>query len=169
MQKPFLIDPSLYDLNKPVADLTEIRRFNQQRFEMELLTAIVYDDWDSKSCVGYRDLTEEEFWVRGHMPNFALMPGVLMCEAAAQVASYFVGKHELMTDCIMGFAGLEGIRFRGIVTPNNRFVIQAKMLHYRKKLISAQFQGILNDKIVCEGVIKGVPLGVSDLNAVSQQ
>ena len=169
MHKSFLVDPALYDLNKPIVDLTEIRRFNQQRFEMEQLTAIVYDDWESKTCVGYRDVTEQEFWVRGHMPNFALMPGVIMCEAAAQLASYYVGKHELMTDCIMGFAGLEDVRFRGIVTPNNRFVIQAKMLKYRKKLITAHFQGVLGDNIVCEGVIKGVPLGVDDLNAVNRQ
>ncbi len=166
MQSPFLIDPSLYDLNRPIADLEEIRRFNQQRFEMEQLTAIVYDDWENRRCAGYRDLTEQEFWIRGHMPNFALMPGVIMCEAAAQLASYYVGKHELMTDCILGFAGLEEVRFRGIVTPGNRFVMQAQMMHFRKKLISAKFQGILGDKIVCEGIIKGVPLNVNDLNAV---
>ncbi|MCL2305643.1 MAG: beta-hydroxyacyl-ACP dehydratase [Planctomycetaceae bacterium] len=169
MKKSFLIDPALYDLNKPIADLTEIRRFNQQRFEMEQLTAIVYDDWENKECAGYRDLTEQEFWVRGHMPDFALMPGVIMCEAAAQLASYYAGKHQLMDNCIMGFAGLENVRFRGIITPGNRFVVQAKLLNFRKKLISAQFQGILNDKIVCEGIIKGVPLGVSDLKAVSRQ
>ena len=166
MQRPFLVDPSLYDLNKPVADSTEIRRFNQQRFEMEQLTAIVYDDWESKSCAGYLDLTDQEFWIRGHMPGVPLMPGVIMCEAAAQLASYYVGKHDLMSDCIMGFAGLEDVRFRGIVTPNNRLVIQAKMLKYRKKLISAHFQCVLDDKIVCEGIVKGVPLGVNDLNAV---
>ena len=158
--KPFLVEPSLYDLEKPIADIEEVRKYNRQRFEMEQLTAIVYDDFESKSCVGYKDVAEDDFWVRGHMPSFPLMPGVIMCEVAAQLASYFVGKHDLMNQEVMAFAGLEDVRFRGIVTPGNRFVIQAKMIHWRKKLITAQFQGVLNGNIICEGVVKGVPLKI---------
>ena len=33
----------------------------------------------------------DEFWVRGHMPDYPLMPGVLMCEAAAQLCSFSAG------------------------------------------------------------------------------
>ena len=78
-KKAFLIDPSCYDIEKPVADLEEIRLYNKQRFELEQLTAIVYENHDEFACVGYKDLTENEFWIRGHMPNFPLMPGVIMC------------------------------------------------------------------------------------------
>ena len=35
--------------------------------------------------VGYKDVRADEFWVRGHMPGNPLLPGVLMCEAAAQL------------------------------------------------------------------------------------
>lgn len=158
IMKQFLVDPSNYDLNKPIADLAEIRKFNPQRFEMEQLTAIVYDDEETHTCVGYKDITEEDFWVRGHMPSFPLLPGVIMCEIAAQLASYHVGRHGLMKDCMMALAGLENVRFRGVVTPGNRFVIQAKMDKCRKMLISAHFQGILDDNIICSGLVKGVPL-----------
>lgn len=164
--REFLIDPSLYDINHIIADTQEIRKYNQQRYEMEQLTAIVYDNEENTCCVGYKDVTEQEFWIRGHMPSFPLMPGVIMCEAAAQLASYYVSKHGIMENCILGFAGLEDVRFRGILTPNNRFLVQAKMLHCRKKLISARFQGIVNDKIIVEGVVKGVPLDVNNLNSV---
>ena len=47
-------------------------------------------------CVGYKDLGPDEFWVRGHMPGMPLMPGVIMCEAAAQLASYYSHKYKLM-------------------------------------------------------------------------
>ena len=39
--------------------------------------------------VGYKDVAENEFWVRGHMPGFPLLPGVLMCEAAAQLCGFY--------------------------------------------------------------------------------
>ena len=87
-KKPLIVDESLYDANAPIATIDEIRKYNRQRFEMEQLTAILYDNFEEKKCVGYKDMTPDEFWVRGHMPDFPLTPGVVMCECAAQMASY---------------------------------------------------------------------------------
>ncbi|MGB0740999.1 MAG: 3-hydroxyacyl-ACP dehydratase FabZ family protein, partial [Planctomycetaceae bacterium] len=78
----------LYDLSKlnfasPLFTQDDIRAINPQRFEMEQLTGIVHVDPEQHLIVGYKQLTDEEFWIRGHMPDFALMPGVVQCEAAA--------------------------------------------------------------------------------------
>ena len=93
--RDYIIDPTEYDLGNVLADIHEIRRWNKQRFEMEQLTAIVYEDTQRGACVGYKDVTKNEFWVRGHMPVMPLMPGVMMCEAAAQLSSFFAQKHNL--------------------------------------------------------------------------
>ena len=161
-RKELLVDPSRYDLDRPIAGIDEIRKYNQQRFEMEQLTAIVYENYDEVSCVGYKDITDKEFWVSGHMPGFALMPGVIMCEVAAQLASYFSTKQQIMAEStIMGFAGLDQIRFRGMVRPGDRLVMQAKLITVRKILITAKFLGLVNNDLVCEGIIKGVPLNLA--------
>ena len=60
--KSLIIDPAEYDLNNVVADLDTIRHINPQRFEMEQLTAVVYDDLERGICVGYKDIAEDEFW-----------------------------------------------------------------------------------------------------------
>ena len=39
-----IIDTSELDLSRTIADIEEIRRYNPQRFEMEQLTAVVYED-----------------------------------------------------------------------------------------------------------------------------
>ena len=52
--KDLILEPAEYDLEKVLADTAEIRRYNRQRFEMEQLTAIVFEDLDRKICVGYR-------------------------------------------------------------------------------------------------------------------
>ena len=67
--KELLFDLSQIDFDKPTADIHEIRKYNPQRHEMEQLTAIVYEDMEAKICVGYKDVTQHEFWVRGHMPG----------------------------------------------------------------------------------------------------
>ena len=125
---------------------------------MEQLTAILYENPEEYSCVGYKEITDKEFWVRGHMPGNPLLPGVVFCESAAQLASYVVGKYDMMGGEMMGFAGLDDVKFRGIVRPGDRLVIQAKMLKWRKILVTAQFMAILGDHIVAEGIVKGFPL-----------
>ena len=158
--KSLILDHSAYDLNRVLADVHEIRRYNPQRYEMEQLTAIVLEDFDNKVCVGYKDVTDEEFWVRGHMPGAPLMPGVIQCEAAAQLASYFTIKYDLLGGCkLLGFGGLEDVRFRGLVRPGDRLVIVAKLLRVRRgAMVVCQFQEFVDQQLVCNGVLRGVPL-----------
>ena len=156
-----ILDSSEYDLNHVVADIEEIRRFIPQRHEMEQLTAIVYDDVETNIVVGYKDIRDDEFWVRGHMPGMPLMPGVIMCEAAAQLSSFHTQRHNLLGAEMVGFGGLEDVRFRGTVVPGDRLVIAVQLLKVRRgRMIVARFQGLVDDQIVVEGKIKGIPIPV---------
>jgi 3-hydroxyacyl-[acyl-carrier-protein] dehydratase len=155
-----------YDLNNVVADTDEIRRYNPQRFEMEQLTAICYEDPQNNVCVGYKDVTEHEFWVRGHMPGLPLMPGVIMCEAAAQLASYYSHKRQFMQG-VIGFGGLEDVRFRGIVRPGDRFVIVNRLLKLRRSIMTCEFQCFVARNLVCEGVLKGVNIPEDQITGAS--
>ncbi|MBN1908933.1 MAG: beta-hydroxyacyl-ACP dehydratase [Pirellulales bacterium] len=164
-KKPLILDHSAYDLNHVVADAEEIGRYNPQRFEMQQLTAICYEDLENCICVGYKDLTQDDFWVRGHMPDLPLMPGVMMCEAAAQVASYYARRHQLMDAEIVGYGGLEEVRFRGVVRPGDRFVVIAHLLKVRRMMLTCEFQCFVDENLVCEGILKGIPLPIDQLRA----
>jgi 3-hydroxyacyl-[acyl-carrier-protein] dehydratase len=164
--KDLIIDFSAYDLDQVVADIDEIRRINPQRHEMEQLTAIVHDDVETGICVGYKDVTENEFWVRGHMPGMPLMPGVVMCEAAAQLCSYHSQRHNLLGAEMVGFGGMDGVRFRGTIVPGDRLVIVALKLQLRVgAMIRCRFQCFVNEQLVCEGQIRGIPIPVAALSA----
>lgn len=163
--KDLILDFAEYDVNNVVADIEEIRKYNPQRFEMEQLTAVIYDDHVRKICAGYKDITENEFWVRGHMPGMPLMPGVMMCEAAAQLCSYFTMKHDLLGGAKMvGFGGLENVRFRDPVRPGERLVVVCQQLRVRRlAIIVCKFQAFVRENMVVEGEIKGIPLPVDEL------
>jgi 3-hydroxyacyl-[acyl-carrier-protein] dehydratase len=162
--KNLILDFSAYDLNRVLADIEEIRRYNPQRFEMEQLTAIVYDNAQSGICVGYKDVTPDEFWIRGHMPGMPLMPGVIMCEAAAQLCGYHVQRHNLMDAAMLGFGGMDEVRFRGTVLPGDRLVIAAQKLQIRVgAMVRCRFQCFVREQIVCEGQIRGIPIPVDAL------
>ncbi len=164
--KDLILDFSEYDVNCVVADVEEIRRQNPQRYEMEQLTAIVFEDPARQICVGYKDLRQDEFWVRGHMPGMPLMPGVIMCEVAAQMCSYYAHKYNLLGTKMLGFGGLEEVRFRDPVRPGDRLIMVAQLVKYRPgAMIVCRFQGFVGQTLVCEGRIKGIPLPVEALIA----
>lgn len=158
MVKKLLLDPSEYDVNRPVAGIEEIRRYNRQRYDMEQLTGILFEDPERCICVGYQDLKEDAFWTHGHMPGMPLMPGVLMLEASAQLASYYALKNKLMPAEIIGFGGLKDVRFRGMVFPGQRFVVIVKLLKVRSTMLSCEFQCLVGGNLVCEGVLMGIPM-----------
>jgi 3-hydroxyacyl-[acyl-carrier-protein] dehydratase len=159
--KDLIVDFSEFDLNRVLATQEDIRRYNLQRFEMEQINAIVFEDQPSGRCVGYKDVTDREFWVRGHMPGYPLMPGVIMCEAAAQLASYFAQKYDMLGAKVVGFGGMEGVRFRDQVRPGQRLVLAVKLLKLRRgAMLVCRFQGLVNQTLVVEGQIKGIPLPI---------
>ena len=89
------------------------------------------------------------------MPSFPLSGA--FCEVATQLASYFMTK----LICLRrryGFTGLDGVKFRGMVRPGDRVIIQSEMIKWRKILITAKFMCLVRNSVVCEGILKGVPL-----------
>lgn len=164
--RDLIIDPSILDLNHIIADQEEIRKYNPQRFEMEQLTAIVYENLETHVCAGYKDIGHDEFWVRGHMPNMPLMPGVVMLEAAAQMCSYFSQKHDLLGAAMVGFGGLEDVRFRDPVIPGDRLVLVCGMTRLRRgRIVVTRFQGFVRNSIAVEGVLKGIPIPIDVVNS----
>jgi 3-hydroxyacyl-[acyl-carrier-protein] dehydratase len=162
--KETIVDLATIDFDLIVADIDEIRSFNPQRFEMEQLTAVVYEDQDRNRCVGYKDTSDDDFWVRGHMPGMPLMPGVVMLEAAAQLCSYFALKYDLLGSKMLGFGGLEDVRFRDPVRPGSRLVLLCELLKARRgRMLISRFQGVVGESTVFEGTLKGIPIPVDAL------
>lgn len=151
-----LVDPSTIDTSRVLVDREGIHRYNPQRFEMEQLTAIVHIDKEQKLIIGYKDVLADEFWVRGHMPDYPLMPGVLMCEAAAQLSSYYCKAVGLFDSGFVGFGGMEDVRFRGQVRPGDRLVLVGKGVRVHRRHSIFEVQGFVGANMVFHGKVIGV-------------
>jgi 3-hydroxyacyl-[acyl-carrier-protein] dehydratase len=152
-----LVDLSAVDLSQVVAGPDQIRRFNPQRDEMEHLDGVILLDVQAGIIIGFKDAREDEFWVRGHIPGRPLLPGVLMCEAAAQLCSYYY-KCAIQMARFLGFGGMEGVKFRGEVVPGDRLILVAKCTDLRPRRASFDCQGFVRDRMVFEGSIIGMPM-----------
>lgn len=156
------VDLASIDLTKVVADQEGIRKVNLQRFEMEHLTAIVHVDPAQHIFIGYKDVRPDEFWVRGHMPGYPLLPGALMVEAAAQLCSYYMTAQGVCQRGFVGFGGLENVRFRGTVRPGDRLVLVAKGTRVSSRQTICNVQGFVGTTMVFHGDVIGVPLQMKE-------
>lgn len=154
-----LVDPATIDTSRVLVDREGIRLGNPQRFEMEQLTGILHVDREGNGLIGYKDVTPNEFWVRGHMPEFPLMPGVVLCECAAQLAGFYARKYDLLKGDFLGFGGMDEVRFRAPVFVGDRLLIMVKLTKLRPgRRAEFDFQGLVKDKMVFSGKMIGVPI-----------
>ncbi len=157
-----LLDPAQIDCGRVVVDLDGIRAVNPQRFDMEQLTAIVHVDRAQQVIIGYKDVRADEFWARGHMPGYPLLPGVLMCEAAAQLCGWYSTTAGLLEDGFVGFGGLENVRFRAPVRPGDRLVLVARAVRLHRRQTLFNVQGFVGTTMVFHGDVMGVPMKRAD-------
>lgn len=153
-------DLSAYDFDHPTAGIEEIRGVNPHRFEFEMLTGIVHVDPAKHLIVGFKDVKDTDFWARGHMPGFPLFPGVLMCEAAAQLCGYYYITQKVGdAGVLLALAGVDEARFIRQVRPGERLVMVGTGLKVRRRLTRFRVVGQVGTEKAFEAVITGVPVG----------
>ncbi len=160
MPPPLLFDISSINLQaEPVFDREAICKVNPQRFEMQHLDGILWQDKDKLLILGYKDVTDSEFWIRGHIPGRPLMPGVIMIEAAAQLSSFFIRQIYEM-EGFVGFAGIDSAKFRSVVEPGQRLYLLGHIMKFKQRKntthVTTSVQGVVDGAIVFEATIAGM-------------
>jgi 3-hydroxyacyl-[acyl-carrier-protein] dehydratase len=148
---------SQFDVDHPIAGPAEIEAVNPQRGAMRHLDAIVWMNESKSEVLGYKDVRDDEFWVPGHIPGRPLLPGVIMIEAAAQLAAYVMRKRYPELGFV-GFIGCDHVKFRDQVTPGQRLYLMGREVQFKPRRFICGAQGIVNGKLVFEGTISGMPI-----------
>jgi 3-hydroxyacyl-[acyl-carrier-protein] dehydratase len=76
---------------------------------------------------GIWKLTGEEPFFAGHFPGRPTLPGVLMCEAIAQLGAVAILSDEQFAGTIPLFGGIDKARFRRQVVPGDILVLEAEI------------------------------------------
>ena len=92
--------------------------------------------------------------VAGHIPGRPLLPGVLMIEAGAQLASFYTRTYVGWKGFI-GFGGVDEVKFRMQVPPGVRMYILGKKLWERHHRIYCNVQGWVDGNLAFEAGITG--------------
>ncbi len=113
---------------------------------VDLLVALV----PGQSATGLWHLTGDENFFVGHFPGRPTLPGVLMCEAIAQVGACAILSDEKFKGKLPLFGGLDGARFRRQVSPGD--VLEMSVQLGRMSARAGKGTGVakVNGEIACE-------------------
>jgi 3-hydroxyacyl-[acyl-carrier-protein] dehydratase len=105
-----------------------------------------------KSGIGEYLVRGDEPFLRGHFPGQPLFPGVLLVEAAAQLAGT-VGQSDPTIAPLTGLklTAMRGIKILGTAKPGETIRLEARILNRLGNLIQAQVSASVNGQTVLQG------------------
>ncbi|WP_036477799.1 3-hydroxyacyl-ACP dehydratase FabZ [Myxosarcina sp. GI1] len=125
--------------SKQTFSIQEIHNLLPHRYPFALIDRII-EYVPGKKAVGIKNVTFNEPYFQGHIPNRPIMPGVLMAEAMAQVGGIVLVQLPEMEGKFFAYAGIDKMRFRRPVIPGDRLIMTVELLSLKQKRI-AKMQG----------------------------
>ena len=107
-------------------------------------------------AVGEHDFTGEEFYLKGHFPGNPIVPGVILTESMAQVATVCAMAHPEYREGLGLFAGIDEMRFKRIVRPGETGRFTAVFEKMRRGFGRVRVSAHVGDELAAEGVILAI-------------
>jgi 3-hydroxyacyl-[acyl-carrier-protein] dehydratase len=103
-----------------------------------------------ESARGTWQLTGKEWFFPGHFPGRPTLPGVLMCEAIAQLGAIAVLTDERAVGRLPLFGGLDGARFRRQVGPGDTLDLAVELGRMSARAGKGSGRAVLDGQVACE-------------------
>ena len=103
------------------------------------------------SATGLLHVTTEMFWVPGHFPSYAVMPGVLIVEACAQVGAVALLSLPENQGRLAFFGGIDKVRFKRQVVPGETLRMSCVITKSRGPIGFGEAKAFVGDELACAG------------------
>ena len=116
-----------------------------------LLIDRVLEIESGKRIVGVKHVSlDADIYLRGHFPEYPVMPGVLIVEALAQAGAVLVMQDRSHAGKIPYFARIDNCRFRQQVRPGDTLRLEVEVTSFRAPVGKAHAQALVDGKLACE-------------------
>src|SRR5690625_265062 len=133
-------------------DIQDIKEIIPHRYPF-LLVDKVLEKEEGKRIVGLKNVTANEPFFQGHFPQYAVMPGVLILEALAQVGAIAALDSEENKGKLGILAGVDKCRFKQQVRPGDQLKLEVEILRMRRSIGKGKGIATVDGELVCEAEI----------------
>ncbi|MBX9966775.1 3-hydroxyacyl-ACP dehydratase FabZ [Priestia aryabhattai] len=133
-------------------DIKQIKHTIQHRYPFLLVDRILEQE-EGKLAVGIKQVTANEPFFQGHFPDYAVMPGVLIVEALAQLGGFAMAPNDQQKGRLAFLAGIDECRFKCQVRPGDTLRLEFEILKQRGKIVKGKGKAFVGSELACEAVI----------------
>jgi len=140
-----------YDPNQPpIMTVEQIKNTLPHRPPFLLVDKII--SMDETAVIGVKNVTMNEPFFMGHFPSQAVMPGVLIIEAMAQVGGLLVlGTVPDPENYLTFFLKIDKAKFRKMVVPGDTIIIRMELMApIRRGIATMMAQAFVGESLVAE-------------------
>jgi beta-hydroxyacyl-ACP dehydratase FabZ len=143
-------------------DVKEILNYIPHRYPFLLVDRII-EIHGSEKIVGIKNVSFNENFFQGHFPNRPVMPGVLICEAMAQVGAIFAHNARGGRDDnkVFVLTGLDNVKFKRPVEPGDQLRMELTILKRRGSFWKMQGVATVDGKLVAQAEISAMEVAMA--------
>lgn len=140
-------------------DIKGILKSLPHRFPFILVDRIVEIDGEEK-IVGIKNVSINEPFFAGHFPNRPVMPGVLICEAMAQVGAILARSARGATEGrkVFVLAGLDNVKFKRPVEPGDQLRMELTLIKRRGTFWKMKGVATVDGKLAAQAEISAMEI-----------
>lgn len=127
----------------------EIKKILPHRYPFLFVDKILYLE-KGKRAVGLKNVTEDDYYFKGHFPGRPIMPGVLIIEAMAQVGGVMMLSLEQNKGKLAYFLAANNVKFRKTVLPGDKLILEVEVEKLKSKTGLVHSKALVDSKIVAE-------------------
>lgn len=129
--------------------IEEIKKIIPHREPFLLLDEILELE-PGKSVVAKKTIKDDEFWIKGHFPNFAVCPGVLTIEMLAQAGAVCILALEENKGKMALFGGIRKAKFKTQIVPGDEVILKLKIVEMIGNVGFGKAKAFVDDRVAAE-------------------
>jgi 3-hydroxyacyl-[acyl-carrier-protein] dehydratase len=139
-------------------DINEIKNIIPHRDPFLFIDEITELEAGVKA-VGIKQIKKDEYFLKGHFPDYPVVPGVIIVEALAQVGAVAILSLKENKGKLVFFAGVDKFRFKKQVLPGDKLRLEVQIIKSKRSIGKSNAVAYVDDKIVALG---GLMFAVSE-------